>query len=163
MDDEWSAALDGFAAVWERVSPPPKPVAAAERPRDPAAELRAFLTQEAQRTAYYAAAASLAELRQREQLRALAGDCRQALKKLRTEYFLMTGEQWTLPMPRLQNDGCLGFLRRSYLSEQAGEREYAAAAAGTEKAELRRVYAELAERCSARRESVRALVRGVLG
>ena len=163
MDDEWSAALDGFAAVWERVSSPPETAAAAEQPRDPAAELRTFLTQEAQRTAYYAAAAALAEPRQREQLRALSGDCRQALKKLRTECFLLTGEQRTVSMPRLQNDGCLGFLRRSYLSELAGEREYAAAAACTEKAELRRVYAELAERCAARRESVRALVHGLLG
>ena len=163
MEDEWSAALDGFAAVWQRVSSPPELMTVPERPRDPAAELRSFLTQEAQRTAYYAAAAALAEPRRREQLRALSGDCRQALKKLQTEYFLLTGEQQTSPMPRLQNDGCLGFLRRSYLSEQAGARDYAAAAACTEETQLRGLYAELAERCAARRESVRALVRGLLG
>ena len=158
MDEEWKRALSGFDAVWQRVSPRESGLIPAEPKQSGEGQLRDFLAAEAARTAYYSAVARTADGRCAEMLRSLSADCGKCTQKLKTEYFLLTGETWTAAPKRLQTDGLLGYLRRAYLTEEAAARHYGEAAAETENETLRTLYAELAECCTRRRESVRALV-----
>ena len=159
MDEEWKRALNGFDAVWRRVSAQEIPEPQAPAPKlCPAERLRGFLAEEAARAAYYCAVARLTDGRCAETLRSLSADCGKCVQKLKTEYFLLTGETWVPAPKRLQPDGLLGYLRRAYLTEGAAAREYGEATAEAENDTLRPLFAELAEHCNRRRESVRTLV-----
>ena len=162
MDEEWKNALDGFAAVWQRVNTPAEPVLLPPAKPDGTALLRRFLSEEAGRAADYAAIAGLTAGRGAETLRSLATDCRQCRKRLETAYFLLSGDAFLPEFRRLPPDGFLGYLRRAYLNELAGEQRYGAAAERTPPGELRSLYEELTGHCARRRERVRGLVQGIL-
>lgn len=162
MDEEWKNALDGFAAVWQRVNTPAEPVLLPPTKPDGTALLRRFLSEEAGRAADYAAIAGLTAGRGAETLRSLATDCRQCRKRLETAYFLLSGEALLPELSRLPPDGFLGYLRRAYLNELAAERQYAAAAEETRPGELHSLFEELTGHCARRRERVRGLVQGIL-
>ncbi len=167
MDEKWSAALNGLEAVWQRVSAQdpvcmPAPAESARRP-DTAALLRGFLADESVRSAQYAAAARSARGRAAEALRALSQDCAGCYRMLRTEYYLLTGDRSALRLPQSTAGELQGSLRRAYLLEESAIRAYGEAAARAENGRVRRMFAELAERCSVRRAQVRTLVQRALG
>ena len=167
MDEQWNAALDGLEAVWQRVSaqsaPAAPPPPADAEIRAAAGMLRGLLTQEAEKTAQYAAAARSAGGRTADALRALSRDCGRCLQTLRTEYYLLTGEEFSPQMPTPRRTALRACLRRAYLMEDAAARAYGEAAARAGSGRLRRMLAELAERSGVRREQVRSLLRSTLG
>jgi len=168
VDEEWKDALRNFAEVWGRVHPEantmpelPSAPAAPGKPRG-AELLHRSLLWEWTMAAHYAAVANLCPGRSGETLRTLAADCRGCRKRLKAEYFLLTGEQVRFTPPRLPHDGLPGYLRRAYLAESAGEREYLSAASEAEQPGLGEMFRELAEHCARRRESLRELVRRIM-
>ena len=161
MDDEWSAALNGLEAVWQRVmaqDTTPLQIPKTEE-TDTALVLRRFQTDETARAALYAASARLSRGETAEALKTLSNDCRRCFQMLRTEYYLLTGDDHAVRLPQTPGQGLLTGLRRAYLAEGAAAQAYAEAAFRTGNGQLRQIFADLAERCRARRERIRVLIR----
>ena len=153
MNEDIMAGLANFDEVWSRVgSPMPEyavgascPLPAAGAGEDEKARLERFMQGEAADGDLYGRLAKCVSGKARELLMRAASDEKRHLKKLQLEYFLLTGNSYAANFSPNPVNGVLTALRNAYLDEKAGAAEYRAASANVEGAELRELYALLAE------------------
>lgn len=160
MDDMLKESLEGFESLWQRVS------CQQERPEGPADTFSTedmLLTFIHDETCAAARAAALARMVQGDGRTALlrhAAEAKRHLRRLRAEYFILTGGTGAANQDCRPLSSRLPALRTELL--QAGDMaaRYGMAAEKTDEAPLREVFAAFAEdeRCRAR--ELRTLIIG---
>lgn len=162
MGEEYQNALDGFTAVWQRVSGTETAEAATncqagENGADAAALLRDALRRETTAEVHYRLIALLTGGRSAELLRSLSAECRGAQQALQTELFLRSGDTCPAAPEPMPTDNYPGCLRRAYLRETETEQAYLRGAALLP--ELSELFGALALRSGQRRSVLTELVR----
>jgi rubrerythrin len=139
-----------FDAVWKRVMNEPEDGSrkvnasgSAGTDADEAAQLQAFMNDEACDAQFYATLAGLAPSGAKNALCRIACDEKGHLKRLRAHYYLLTGETYTPPGACPLIYRIPEALRQKYAGEAAGAKAYMEAAARTGNEELGETYRAL--------------------
>jgi len=163
VEEVWKEVLSDFDAVWQRVQgkAPEAPPATREAPGK-AGLLQSFLRAEGEAESCYGAMAKLAPRRDADLLRGMALECGRNRGLLRTEYFLLTGEEPPTVQERFPHDGYLGHIRRAYHREGALADRYLAASAEPLEPRLRETFSALSAAAAGRREQLYAMAQRIL-
>lgn len=140
-----------FDAVWQRVRPdlaasapaPVKPGCHAEDKE--AARLRELMTQEAYDARFYGALAAKCSGHMRRVLSRLSADELCHLRRLRAQYFILTGKSYTPPNTCPVVHSVPDALRRRYSGEKDGAAAYKADAENTRDENLKDTYLALSD------------------
>lgn len=168
-DIELSFNRAQFDAVWDRVNGNnanayTSPASTGkEKSTDDAAQLRAFMDDEALDAQYYCVLASKTSGCTRRTLSNISADERRHLKKLRTKYFILTGEAYdpapACPVVYSVSDA----LRKRYAGEVKGASAYKAAAEHTAQEGLADTYLELASEEARHAMDIERLIECMVG
>lgn len=160
--EEFIMTQEAFDRLWARVQGAADTAAAPAQKRGEAAVLRGFLDETAQSLAL--------ERRQlcaqgcaSGALRAICRETMGRLRRLRTAYFLLTGERYYPPETCPVRCGVLTDLRKDYLSARRRGEALAAAAEQAETDELKALYRELSAGEARHAEALRDLIGSLLG
>ena len=163
MDERFDQSLERFRSVWQRVAVPSQPPET-NRMLPPAppppeegeqARLHLFLERETELLSLYRA---LSRRTGNSAAGRLFSDTQKHLRRLQTEYFLLTGD--TLAPPGQKSPaGVLPLLRRAYLSEGELAEQYEA----VDTSPLRELYQGRAETARSHRETLRRMIARALG
>lgn len=157
MDERFAPGLERFGPVWQRVTSPSRPP---EPPPSPAgggqARIRLFLERETELLTLYRA---LSRRTRNAMAGRLLSDTQKHLRRLQTEYFLLTGDSFAPPPGREPPPGILPLLRRAYLMEGELAEQYEAA--GTDP--LRELYRDRAKTARSRQGTLRGMIARALG
>lgn len=164
MDEGINQSLERFRSVWQRVAVPSQPPETEQTlpPVSPSpgegeqARLRLFLERETELLSLYRA---LSRRTGNSAAGRLFSDTQKHLRRLQTEYFLLTGDTLAPPPGQKPPAGVLPLLRRAYLSEGELAEQYEAAGTGP----LRELYLARAEATRSRRETLRGMIARALG
>lgn len=158
-----------FDAVWDRVSGSNNAAGTAPmstaKPKgaDDRAQLREFMDDEAADAQFYCVLASKTTGCTRRTLSEIAADERRHLKKLRTKYFILTGETYdpapACPVIYSVSDA----LRKRYEGEIRGAAAYRAAADMTAREDLADTYLEFAADESRHAMEIERLIECLVG
>ena len=118
MDESVYKGLEGFEAVWRRVT-------GAAEPGGDAARLRGLIQAEADAAAFYLALARRCAGAARV-LHSIAADDARHRRLLQLEYFLLTGDTFAPVRRSPDADSGLRSLREGYILKQQSERTYRA-------------------------------------
>jgi rubrerythrin len=160
MDKDILQSLNNFDRVWMRVSEyaSDPDYSTHETPSNDAETLRSFIEGESKDLAFYMDLAGKCRTPGRTVINEIASDERRHLKKLQTEYFLLTGDSSVPRRSCPYTDGILSALRRAYIHETEGYSQYIKAAGETKIPRLEALYTELAADEKRHSEKIRKLI-----
>lgn len=152
-DQETLACLAGFEALWQRVSgkTPEKHIAEEDR-------LPGLIREECCLAAFYTALARMFQNPGRAQLMSQAADAKRRSRRLRAEYFILTGLTCDAPRDCPGTGGKLASLRAALEKEQRLTEAYAEAADKAACPMLKEVYRCFAQETAAHAQANRALL-----
>jgi rubrerythrin len=160
MDEGMITGLQNFDRVWSRVT------GAAEAPTAPpdddAEVLRGFIAGEAHDAAYYSSLARRTRSASRT-LATMAADERGHKRDLQVEYFLLTGDSYTVEPSCPAVSTILNSMRTAYINELEGARGYLAAAEATKSDRLRELYRLNASDEAEHAEALRNMISRAIG
>lgn len=151
-DREITACLAGFEHLWQRVSGNTPSARSEDR------TLQHLIREECCVAGYYTALARMFQGSGRAQLLNQAGEARRHARRLRAEYFILTGLSCDAPKDCPSVSGKLASLRSALTTEQNLAAAYAQAAEATECPVLREAYRCFAQEASGRAAANRTLL-----
>ena len=156
-----------FDKVWQRVldsnreNTSEQPTQSVQR--TDAEILEEFMEDEAFDAAYYTLLSNRVGGGVRSVLRAMANDERAHLKKLRTAYFILTGDTYTPQTVPVKVAGVADALRKRYIAETEASAAYLKAAANAGRPDLTELYKRLSEDERRHSELVNRMLEALMG